>query len=453
MAVNDQIVYDTIIVGGGFSGLMAARTLHRAGRKVLVLEARERLGGRIHTHWLNDDTYVDLGGQWIGPTQDHMYRLLDEYGLSYFRTYDEGLSLTYLDGKLKQYKGLIPPLPVPGLLNLHFAIQRINRLAKKINLDQPWLSPKVKAWDGQSLHDWMNRFFHIDKARRLFKIGIESVYACDPADISFLHTLFYCASGGNLDLLFNIDNGAQQDKIYGGAQLIADRMAEEFKDSIVLSTPVEKIDQHDAGIAIHSGEQLWNAKYAIVAIPPVLIGRINFAPALPSERQQTLAQYFMGSVVKCYAIYDKPFWRARKLNGIVATDGGFISVCFDNSPRDAEKGMIMAFVLANKAKIFSQHTPKERQKIILSELVQFFGAEAAEPLHYIDKAWENEPYSKGCYAGMLPPKAWTSITQPLHQPVGRIHWAGTETAAVWNGYMEGAIRAGIRAANEVQDRL
>ena len=449
MSHHDSKTFDSIIVGAGFAGLMAARALFRAGQKILVLEARDRVGGRIHTQWLDDRTYVDLGGQWIGPTQDEMYRLLAEYELSYFPTYEKGRSLTYLDEKLTSYQGLIPPLPVPALLNLDFALKRMNRLSAKVDLENPWATKQALKWDEQSLHQWMKRNIKFSKARRFFKIAIEAIYASNPQELSLLHTLFYCKSGGNLDQLLNMQNGAQQDRIYGGAQTIAERMADEFRDYLQLSTPVDQVHQTAEEVIVHSQSKAWRAKKLIICIPPVLIKNIRFSPELPTEHTDFLAEYEMGSVIKCYAIYERPFWREANLNGLLSSDGGYISVCFDNSPRDGEKGMLMAFVLADQAKAFAQLSEDKRKYIILDELSLFFGSEAQKPIHYLDKIWADELYSGGCYAGMLRPGAWTQHQQQLRRPIGRIHWAGTETATIWNGYMEGAVRSGLRAAKEV----
>ena len=441
--------YDVIIIGAGFSGLMAARELYRAGKNILVLEARDRVGGRVHTHWLDENTYVDLGAQWIGPTHDYMYQLLEEYGLTYFHTHDNGYHLTYLDGKRKKYKGLIPPLPVPALLNLDFAIRRVNNLSKKVNMDNPGASDKAEKWDSQTLEEWMLRNIPLKKARRLFQIGIESVYAIDPSEISLLHTLFYCSSGKDLNVLLNIDQGAQQDRIYGGVQQLAEKIAEEFHEHIRLTSPVDRVEQQESQVIIHSGEIHWSANRLVIAIPPNLAKKIEFQPPLPPDRTKLLSRYEMGSVVKCYAIYERPFWRESNFSGLAATSGGYISVCFDNSPRDGEKGMLMAFVLAEKAKKFGLLSDAERRSIILQELSHIFGSQAGEAIEYIDKIWASETYSGGCYAGMLPPGGWTESEDQLRFATGRIHWAGTETATIWNGYMEGAVRAGLRVAGEI----
>jgi monoamine oxidase len=187
----------------------------------------------------------------------------------------------------------------------------------------------------------------------------------------------------------------------------------------------------------------------ILAIPPNLVKEIDFNPSLPVKRVEALKTYFMGSVIKCYAVYNRPFWREKGLNGLVATDSGYISVCFDNSPRDAEKGMIMGFVLANKAKEFRILTEDKRRSIFIDELIQIFGPQAADVKMYRDKIWADEEWSGGCYAGMKGKGGWTVTKEHISSPIGNIHFAGTETATEWYGYMEGAVIAGKRAAVEV----
>jgi len=453
MSTRSKKIYDAVIIGAGFSGLVAARDLSRKGHDILLLEARDRVGGRVETQNLDNGSYVDLGGQWIGPTHDEMYALLDEYNMSYFPTFHSGKSQTFLNGTLKSYKGLIPPLPVPSLLNLEFAIRRMNSQSSGLDLERLWSHQNSLNWDNQTLANWMNKNIKFDKAKSIFKIGIESVFACDPKEISLLHALYYCKSGGNLNQLFDIEDGAQQDRIYGGAQTLAEKIASDIKKSrIRLNLTIDKISHDSNGVEVYSFRKSWKARYAILTIPPVLSRKIHFKPTLPLK-EKLLDSYFMGSVVKCYAIYNEPFWRKAKLSGLVTSDSGFVSVCFDNSPKDAEKGMIMGFVLAEKAKEFKLLEENKRRDIFLAEIEKFFGKESQKPERYIDKIWADEEFSEGCYAGMLPPNVTSRLETTLGKSTGRIHWAGTETATIWNGYMEGAVRSGQRAAREVHQEL
>ncbi|RYC68303.1 flavin monoamine oxidase family protein [Spirosoma sordidisoli] len=446
---DDKKPYDVLVVGAGYAGLTAAYELIKAGRTVLLLEARDRVGGRVHTQRFDDGSYVDLGGAWVGPTQDRLYALARAFGVDTFPTYDTGKSTQYFRGRVKRYKGLIPPLPLFSLLSLDAAIRRINKLSKTVDLAEPWNTPNARQLDTLTLADWMNGQMSYETARQFFTIAVGAIWAADPADFSLLHALFYTRSGRDLDTLMNVKNGAQADRFVGGAQTIADRMAATFADRIVFNAPVRTITQTDAQVEVTTDTTTYTASRVVVAIPPALQADIRFEPALPPQRQQLMTQLPMGAVWKCYAIYDRPFWRDQGLNGLAATPDGPITVTFDNSPRDGSQGILMGFVLGSKARDFSRLSDNERRASALQSFATFFGPEAARPRRYLDHSFLNEAWSKGCYAAVPQPGFWTSAGPALRQPVGRIHWAGTETSDVWNGYIEGAVRSGERVAREV----
>ncbi|WP_428668224.1 flavin monoamine oxidase family protein [Runella sp.] len=442
-------MYDVIVIGAGYAGLTATRDLLRAGKTVLLLEARDRVGGRVFTQTFEDGSYVDLGGAWVGPTQDRLYALAKEYSVETFKTYDAGKSTQYFRGKVKRYKGLIPPLPIGALLSLDMAIKKMNKLSKTVNLEAPWLTPNAVQWDSMTLAEWMQKQMSFTTARQFFKVAAEAIWAADPSEISMLHALFYTKSGKDLDMLMNVKGGAQEERMVGGMQTVANRMVETFKDNLRLNSPVKRIE-HTAERVTVSGEDFsFEAKHVVVAVPPPVINNISFQPALPSSRTQLTQQMFMGAVWKTYAIYDRPFWRDENLNGLAATPDGHITVTFDNSPKDGSKGILMGFVLGNQAKSFAELSPAQRQDQALGAFATFYGEKALQPLRYLDYTWTPEEWTGGCYAGVLPKGVWTSVGKWLREPIGNIHWAGTETSDVWNGYIEGAVRSGERVAGEI----
>jgi monoamine oxidase len=445
--------YDVIVVGAGYSGLSAARLLKDAGKNVLVLESRDRVGGRVHTRHLENGQYVDLGAQWIGPTQNRMYDLLKEFGIPAFKTHDEGKTILHWGGRTKTYKGLIPPLPIPALLSLNNAIKKMNRLSRMIDPASPWNAGKAAYWDTITLQAWMDRQMMNSKAKALFSLAAQAIFAAHPAEISMLFALFYTRSGVDFENLMNIRNGAQDERILGGADLPAKKMAEILGTNVRLSMPVESVQQDNNEVTVTAGGQVFNARKIIFAIPPPMFSKISFHSPLTAERKQLWQRMPMGAVWKCYAIYPEPFWRKKGLNGVVASDSGYTRVVFDNSPYDSSRGILMGFVLADEARAFSRLNDAERKEAILGSFAKYYGEEALKPSQYIDQTWVEEEWSQGCYTAFMAPHTMTSLGKLLRVPEGHFHFAGTETAEEWNGYMEGAVRAGEREASKVIELL
>jgi monoamine oxidase len=190
------------------------------------------------------------------------------------------------------------------------------------------------------------------------------------------------------------------------------------------------------------------ARRVIVALPPALAGRIEYDPPLPSQRDQLTQRMPMGTVIKCIAVYDEPFWREDGLTGQAISLPGPAQVVFDNTPPNGSPALL-AFLEGKDARELAAVSEAERRDAVLRTFQRLFGRRAAHPTLYADKDWSSEPYSRGCYAGVFGPGAWTAYGRHLRGAVGRIHWAGTETATRWMGYMDGAIQSGKRAAAEV----
>lgn len=443
-----------IIVGGGMSGIAAAKKLQEAGITFQVLEARERLGGRVYTQSLSENLYLDYGGQWIGPTQDRMYELCREFGIEYYDTYNQGKNILDLRGKIKTYTGVIPKIDLFSLLNLDWIIRKLDRLSKQIDLDAPWSHPKAGEFDSQTLEDFLRKNAKTNASYQVIRVGCETIFACELTEVSLLHALFYLKSGTSLDCLINIENGAQQHRIKGGMQTIVNRMSEAFANKIRLNAPVRKVEIDQSEVLVTSDTGTFSCQKVIFAVPPALLSDIEILPGLSQEKKNLLQNYPMGRVGKCFMIYKTPFWRKSGFSGQALSDAGTpFQTLFDCSPADACYGILMGFTIGDRATGFFKLPKEERKSTLRSLLITYFGQEAEHVIRYEDFTMTDETWSRGCYAAVMPKGAWTSYQQAYRAEEGPLHFAGTEAAIRWHGYIEGAVLAGESAASQVIQSL
>ncbi len=440
---------DVAVVGAGLAGLVGARDLLAAGHSVLVLEARNRVGGRLLNHTLANGAVVEVGGQWVGPTQDRVLVLAEELGVGLYPTYEEGEHLLAVDGNVERYRGDDFALPEDALADVGETQQRLEEMASTVPLDKPWRAAEASAWDAQTLDAWLVANAQTDTGLGYWRTLVPALFSAEASEMSLLHFLFYCRSGGTIDRLVATHGGAQESRLVGGSQQLALRLAARLGDAVQLGAPVTAIRQDNGGVEVMHDGGVVKAGRAIVALPPTLAGRIRYSPALPPLRDQLTQQVPMGYVTKVQIAYPEPFWRAEGLSGSVFSLDGEVSVIFDNSPPDLSCGVLLGFLEGAHARRAGKLPPEERKELILSVFAKFFGPRSADPDDYVEKDWAAEEWSRGCYGGRFGTGVWTGYGEALREPVGRIHWAGTETAEVWNGYMDGAVRSGERAAHEV----
>jgi monoamine oxidase len=447
--VNEPV--DIIVVGAGVAGLVAARQLHRQGTRVTVLEARDRVGGRTLSQQVGKEV-LDLGGQWIGPTQDRLAALARELGVRTFPQHHAGLKMLSWGGKLRRYSGDIPWMSPLALYELLRMRGRLVRMASQVPPDAPWNAGRGLEWDSFTLETWKQQHLRSQGAKVFLDIVTRAVLTSEPRDVSFLYFLSYLRWGHGLDCLISIPKGAQQDRFVGGAQQISQRMADELGARVVLNATALAIEQDQDGVIVRTPVGAFRSRLVIVATPPLLAGRIQYSPALPAKRDQLTARMPMGSVIKYIAVYKNAFWREAGFSGEAFSDTGPTVTTFDDTSADGSQPALVSFSDGEVARIWSERSADERKRAVLAEFVRFFGPQAAEPTAFVEKNWLEDPWSRGCYVGVTSPGTLTSFGAALREPCGRIHWAGTETATDWMGYIEGAIQSGDRVAREIKGR-
>ncbi len=445
---------DVIVVGAGIAGLSAAREIDAAGHSVAVLEARRRVGGRTLNRDIGGGEVVEIGGQWVGPTQNKVLALIDELGLETFDTYIEGKNVYYRDGTRQLYEGTIPPANPASLVEVAVTIEKLNSMAATVPPNAPWKAQSALGWDSQTFETWLQSNNLTPEARELIDLAIASIFAAEPRDLSLLFVLFYIATAaGDLNLLINTEGGAQERRIVGGSQRISLAMADDLGKAVHLRQPVRTIHRGKGVVEVRTSKETWTAKRVIVTLPPALIGSIRFRPDLPAQRAQLDQRVPMGTVIKCMALYDRPFWRDQGLSGMATSNTGQVRLTFDNSPPDGSPGVLLGFIEGQTARALAAAPQRQRRAAMLDSVARYFGPEAKNPRRYIDKSWAKDRWSRGCYVGFTPPGVLIGYRNAIREPVGPIHWAGTETASEWAGYMDGAVDSGYRAAAEVLSEI
>lgn len=445
-------IEDVVVVGAGYAGLAAARALARAGAGVRVLEARDRAGGRVHTVD-HDGLRVDEGGMWIGPGQTRIAALAREYGATTYPSHARGEGLMVRDGRLQRFAGTLPPLQPHETAMVALAMSRIERLAASIDTDRPWIGERARRQDAQTLASALRTWIPLSRTRRFVSAAIGTVMAADPEELSLRSFLAYVRAGGGLESLMAIEGGAQQDLFADGADVVARGIAAELSGRLVFGAAVRSIGHDEGEVRIRCADStVHRARIAVVALPPPLAGRITYDPPMPPDRDQLTQRMPMGSVFKAHAVYTEPFWRADGLSGEVIDVDDPVSATLDVGQPDGP-GLVAVLVCGQAARDVAGRPGEERRRCVVDKLTRAFGKRAARPLAVHERCWAAEPFSLGGYGAVMPPGVLTAFGPALRQPVGRIHWAGTESATEWTGYIEGAVRSGERAAVETLSTL
>lgn len=458
---NSTKSVDVAIIGAGLSGLTAARDLINGGKSVIVLEARDRVGGRVLNANLTNGGITELGAEFVGPTQDHVLELISSLGLKTYDTYNNGDNILWHNNTRSTFPpGIgsagIPPLDIASLLQAQSAQSTLDSMAASINVSAPWTHPSALDWDSTTFGSWLNNITSLPPARFLMDLFSTSVFSAEPAELSLLYVVSYIASAGNetspgtVERLSGTEDAAQAKRVQGGTQLIPIKLAESIgMQNIKLNAQVRSITKTANGDYEIAGSYPVRAKRVVVAMSPPLASRIEYQPLLPASRDQLTQRMPMGSIGKAIAVYKTPFWRKQKLNGQVLSDSGIVRATFDNSPSNGSYGALMGFIEADEMREFDAQCEDAVKTAVIKDFVKYFGKEAANVTEFVLQRWDNEQFSRGGPVAYAPPTVLTRFGPALTKAVDGIHFAGTESASYWTGYMDGAIRSGERVAKEI----
>jgi monoamine oxidase len=458
-----RVKADVAIVGAGLAGLTAARNLVKAGHSVVVLEARDRVGGRTLNHKLPDGQAVEAGGEFVGPTQTRVLALAKSVGIGTYKTYNTGDNVFIHDGVRSTYTsapGIPNPPEDPNVFKELIALLApADALGKQVGVKAPWAARGAAKLDKQSFDQWLRANSRSPLIPPILDVANQAIYGKDSTQISKLFDSFYTAAAGDAKhagayaRLISATGGAQDSRFKGGSQEIAIKVAAKLGKRVRLNSPVRSITQTSKGVKVVADGVTVDAKHVIVAVPPILAREIKFSPALPSAKRTLLTRYTPGDMIKVQVIYPTPWWRAKGFSGQWAITNGPAGVTYDNTPESGAPGVILGFVGGRYAKTFRTLDAAARKQAFVDQVAAAFGDEARADSDYFDLDWTAEPYTKGCPTGSFSPGQMSKLGAHIRPAVGRVHWAGTETSDFWAGYMDGAVRSGERSALEVRRKL
>ncbi|WP_179295485.1 flavin monoamine oxidase family protein [Bacillus sp. FJAT-45350] len=435
--------YDAIIIGAGLSGLTSAYYLKKQGYRVLILEAQARVGGRVHS--VNYHNFcIDLGAQWINPNQKRMQALINEFGLTLVPTYKKGNTLYDFMGKRMMTKRNAPPFSFYSLYDLYTMLKKMKKLYKHVPTDRPWNGKDAIKHDSVTMNGIIDEM-KSKVGKSFFRTVLEESLCNDLTEVSLLDILWNVQSAGGFQEILK----GEDFWIKEGAQELVTRIANKLTSDLLLDTPAEKVEWTKNEVYIYSQRQTFKAKRAIITLPIPLASRLNYHPALPAIRDQFTQRVGQSAVIKCIVVYDNPFWRKAKLNGNAYMDQGYVHTTFDSSHPNQKEGILTALICSKYARDLGSKSPSIRQKLVLMDLEYLFGEKAGKPLYYFEKDWTEDAWSRGGYGAHLAPGVITQFQHAMMEPIGPLHWAGSETATEWRLYMEGAVQSGERAALEV----
>ncbi|MDX8533673.1 flavin monoamine oxidase family protein [Mesorhizobium sp. VK25A] len=417
---------DVVIVGAGFTGLCAALDLQRAGIDFLLLEARDRVGGRVEAVRNGLGEVIDSGGQFLCVDMPEVMALAKAYGKTFVETYVDGEFIT------------LPSMTPARAERTYHVSMAIRERMNRIDPDDPSIA-------GLTVADWLERQRDEADAKAAFRSLVEGLW---------------CLAADKVPLWYLIDNDRRitnevfelQYFLGDTMQSLAEDLAAELGSRLRLNEAVTRVERGSQGVRISTGSGMIDAPGVLIALPPATAAKLDFAPALPTDLAKALGVWESGAVIKILVRYAKPFWRERGLCGMVMwRDQPGLFAC--DASKDIDHAALVVFVGGPLALRWHRLGEAALQAEITARLVQALGPEAADFVDFSARDWTHERWSGGAYSDLIIDVTARNAERVILAGAPPVYFAASEMSPSFPGYVEGAIVAGRIAAAKIQSAI
>ncbi|WP_181039029.1 NAD(P)/FAD-dependent oxidoreductase [Arthrobacter sp. Y81] len=446
---------DVIVIGAGISGSSAAKALHDQGKKVIIVEANDRIGGRT---WTEPGDVpggpIDYGGMFIGETHTQLIELGTSLGLEMTPSGKPGDDTYVVLGDLLRAPDEQLDTGLAFVPEFLASLEALDKLADSVGWNQPWAAPDAAVLDSKTVGTWLTETVESPEARQLHTLIVNAILGAHPDEVSLLYWAYYVSECEGIESLLGTRDGAQWAWWIGGAAQVSWRIADAIgRDNVLLDWPVSRIEQNSSGVTVFSSERSLSARHVIIAMSPLAANQIGFEPPLPPARTQLQAGARMGRYYKLQVRYTTPFWVEQGYSGAIMDTDDYGTFILDGTKPTDSLATLIGFVGGSSYDRWAAHSAEERQSAFIELLVKAFGPEAKAPSYFHETNWTTQEWAKGGPVTYMPPGVLAHFGAALRDSVGRIHFAGTEASFQWSGYMEGGVRAGQKAAAAILENF